>query len=124
MTLYICINDYWQHKIYYKITPNKHIINKNNNISKNYGLEVLKTLNGETQEKCPNVIKLPAEGKDVMKRLQWNIDGITFYYLNKELLEFLEYRKVLSTQLNQKWSIKLLWLQIVQPQRDIIDWKW
>lgn len=123
MTLYICISDYWQHKIFYKITPNKEIVNKNNNISKNYGLDILQTLK-ESQVEGPNVVQLPAKEIHVMKRLKWNIDGINFYYLNKELLEFLEYRKVLSTQLNEKWAIKLLWLQIVQPERDIIDWKW
>ncbi|KAM7348043.1 uncharacterized protein F58A4.6 [Cochliomyia hominivorax] len=118
MALIICIVDYWQHKVYYKITPIKEIVN-NNNISKIYNLEILQTISEAI--KCPNV-KLPVENR-VMKRLKWNIDGIKFFYLNKELLNFLEYRKVLNTQLTSR-GVQLLWLQIVQPERDIIDWKW
>lgn len=116
MTLIICINDYWQHKVYYKITPSNENVN-NNSINKINSLEIVGTI--KNTKKCPNV-KVPVE---VKRRLSWNIDGINFYYLNQELLNYSEYRGVLSTQLNLK-GVQLLWLQIVQPERDVIDWKW
>ncbi|XP_023309555.2 uncharacterized protein F58A4.6 [Lucilia cuprina] len=116
MCVIICINDYWQHKIYYHIVPSKQNINNNNLNRIDYNLEVLQKIKRTT--KCSSVNKLP-----VLKRLKWEIDGINYYYLQKELLNFVEYRKVLSTWLQLK-GVQLLWLQIVKPERDIIDWKW
>lgn len=116
MALIICISDYWQHKTYYKLISNA---NNDNSIDETYSLEILQTI--KRQNGSPNAIKLPVF--QMMKRLKWNIDAIDFFYFNKELLYYSKYRKLLCTEPNFK-SLKLLWLQIVPPARDIIDWKW
>lgn len=116
MALIICISDYWQHKIYYKIASNH---NDDNSINETYSLEILQAVKRQTC--CANAKKLPVF--QTVKRLKWNIDAIDFFYFNKELLYYTKYRKLLCNQTNFK-NIQLLWLQIIPPARDIIDWKW
>lgn len=113
MALIICISDYWHHKQYYKLQPP--VVNDYHEDVGAYDLEVL-------QSKKSRQCSEPALC-GLVKRLKVDIDGISFFYLYKELLNFTEYRRVLSTQLALK-GVQLIWLQIVQPARDIIDWKW
>lgn len=114
METIICISDYWQNKTFYKITPRKsHVGNQNNRTV--YDLKVLPGLKKED-------VKVVAVSQK-RKKCKRSIDGINFFYLNKELLEFFEFRGLLSTSLHNK-GVQMLQLQIVQPEREIIDFKW
>lgn len=123
MTLIICISDFWQKRQYYEIS---------NTICEpaapaNYEIRILPKLvdakvftnssvdSGTTSIACPI--------RRALRRKQVKIDGIQLYYLLKELLYFKEYRRVLCAR-GVLGSVELLWLQVIPPIRDIIDWKW
>ncbi|XP_075159088.1 uncharacterized protein F58A4.6 [Haematobia irritans] len=108
MELLICINNYWNERTYYTIT-----VSEQDPYHNNCSLDIIPKFKCSTIATCNRILK----------RKQISINGIQFFYLLKELLQFKEYRRILYTHLVLN-KIHLLWLQIVPPNKDIIDWKW
>lgn len=122
MALIICVSGSWQKRQYYEIS---------NTICEpapaNYEIRILPKLvdakvftNSSVASGTPS-IACPI--RRTLRRKQVTIDGIQLYYLLKELLYFNEYKRVLCAR-GVLDSVELLWLQVIPPIREIIDWKW
>ncbi|XP_058977459.1 uncharacterized protein F58A4.6 [Musca domestica] len=114
MQLILCVSDYWRKRDYYQLNAED---SNNNKLS--YGINVINksvirenTTNASGQRQCRT-----------LRRTLICIDGIAFYYLLKELLNFKEYRQILCTHPALK-DTQLFWLQIIPPAKDIIDYRW
>ncbi|XP_061391011.1 uncharacterized protein F58A4.6 [Musca vetustissima] len=115
MQLFICISDYWEKRTYYQLQPEE-----NNNKSSNVEINVL-TKNDIRKQITTTA--LAEQRCRTLRRCRIDIDGIAFYYLLKELLHFKEYRRILCCHPALK-DTQLLWLQIVPPAKEIIDYRW
>ncbi|XP_073833878.1 uncharacterized protein F58A4.6 [Musca autumnalis] len=113
MKLFICVSDYWQKRDYYQLEPEE------NNNKSSYDIKTI------TKNDVRNTITSAGEQHPsrTIRRTVICIDGITFYYLLKELLGFKEYRGILCTHPALK-DTQLLWLQIIPPAKEIIDYRW
>uniref|UniRef100_A0A1A9WSZ0 Uncharacterized protein n=1 Tax=Glossina brevipalpis TaxID=37001 RepID=A0A1A9WSZ0_9MUSC len=118
MVLIICISDYCRQKQYFQISAN--LNDKADNVYKFETLGMFQT--NSVTKKDASFICCFNLGR-IVRRFRTKINGIAYFYLHKELLQFTEYRKILYTHLVMK-GVQLLYLQIVQPPKQIIDWKW
>lgn len=117
MVLIICISDYCGQKQYSQISADS--IDKADIVYKYETLGICQS-NSMTKE---NASINSSSQRPLVRRFKTEINGITYFYLHKELVLFTEYRKILYTHLATK-GVQLLYLQIVLPSKQIIDWKW
>uniref|UniRef100_A0A1A9ZID0 Uncharacterized protein n=1 Tax=Glossina pallidipes TaxID=7398 RepID=A0A1A9ZID0_GLOPL len=117
MVLIICISDYCGQKQYSQISADS--IDKGDIV---YKYETLGICQSNSMTKENGWINSSSQ-RPLVRRFKTEINGITYFYLHKELVLFTEYRKILYTHLATK-GVQLLYLQIVLPSKQIIDWKW
>ncbi|XP_013108439.2 uncharacterized protein F58A4.6 [Stomoxys calcitrans] len=116
MELIICVSNYWQERKFYRLYAaiEEPIQQRPSPDKSSYEIEVVPSL-----KSCKNA----AYQHRILRRRQVSIDGIQFFYLLKELFHFQAFKRLLCTHPHMN-DIHLLWLQIIPPARDIIDWKW
>lgn len=111
MKILICICDFWQQCDYLQI-DNKYNVEK-----VSVGRELTTTATNRTTKN-----QLGKDRKS-LRRLHLVIDGISAFYLLREIKEFTEFRMRISENPALR-EMELLWLQLEQPKKDIIDYKW
>uniref|UniRef100_W8BYD6 Uncharacterized protein F58A4.6 n=1 Tax=Ceratitis capitata TaxID=7213 RepID=W8BYD6_CERCA len=118
MTILLCISDLSKHKEFKEIESNNNV----KTLPRKQFWERAITLRTQNE---PTVID--AAGKDktrrTLRRLMIEIDGINAFYLVRELQQFTQFRLLISTNPALR-GVDVLWLQLKQPNKEVIDYKW
>ncbi|KAI9582285.1 uncharacterized protein F58A4.6 [Glossina fuscipes] len=118
MVLIICISDYCGRKTYSQISADS-----SDKADIVYKYETLGICQSYSMTKENDSMNSCFSQRRLVRRFKTEVDGVKYFYLHKELVQFTEYRKILYTHLATN-GVQLLYLQIAQPSKQIIDWKW